>query len=485
MGLIKKYLLFTFSSLMSTSLLMFFSIRSKTTYGFSSIFYLQKPIIIFIAFIGVVFLLIRHKTKTTNRTVNAPLLLISLLLFSLSFYIYGDINKVYNEGVSIKSSQLIDSPGKIDLDSSSLLSIPLLTGIRQSYDSFIFGEGKIKKILDMGEIQEETILTFHTLWQDAPLSKDPDLIFQSMDDNQLNKDLKVFLSINNRSFDISDSYKDLPEDKGKWISIKIPGNNFLDGKNEIIISTKNNSDLLRFSGQVVFMEGNTFKFDNEGFWETEITEMALFLNRENPFWFSLLFKFSFILKIAALILFLFAFFNKKIITKIIKNNKKEIIYSILALLILYYLSLFIQSQWQFLSRFVAYSIYFLLKISFLNPSVNINDLSAPLVGLNNFSVEIADVCSGVESLIYFLVAYSLLLLIHWKHINFNKALVLFIPGIIGAALLNIFRIYFLILIGSFFSKQLALNLFHSVSGMLIFIIYFIIFWPLALKYIEK
>jgi exosortase/archaeosortase family protein len=62
---------------------------------------------------------------------------------------------------------------------------------------------------------------------------------------------------------------------------------------------------------------------------------------------------------------------------------------------------------------------------------------------------------------------------------------MFIPSSIGLFLVNILRVYLLIVIGASISPDLALTLFHTYAGIILFIIYFLLFWLTFYKWMKK
>jgi exosortase/archaeosortase family protein len=201
--------------------------------------------------------------------------------------------------------------------------------------------------------------------------------------------------------------------------------------------------------------------------------------------FNILFKLGFIFRVLAVVCLFIAIFGLDFLKFLFKKAKWEIVFAFVYSLFMYWFANFIRGYWLFLSKLVAYSNYALLKISFLQPAVNFSNPSLPFLGVPGFMLGIADTCSGIESLGYFVLAYSALVLINWNQINFKKALLLFVPGLIGTFLVNILRVYLLFIIGIFISRNFALNAYHTNAGMVLFIIYFIVFWPLAMKLMSK
>ena len=57
--------------------------------------------------------------------------------------------------------------------------------------------------------------------------------------------------------------------------------------------------------------------------------------------------------------------------------------------------------------------------------------------------------------------------------------------VLGAFLINIIRVFLLFVIGAFVSKEIALGMYHSYTGMIFFLIYFGVFWFLFYNWMKK
>ena len=104
---------------------------------------------------------------------------------------------------------------------------------------------------------------------------------------------------------------------------------------------------------------------------------------------------------------------------------------------------------------------------------------------NSFSAGIAKTCSGIDSIFLFTALYLGVLAWDWKILNKKKMLVMFIPGLVGAFMLNIVRIFLLFLIGANISRDFALNAFHTNASAVLFLVYFAIFWWIFYKWMKK
>lgn len=102
--------------------------------------------------------------------------------------------------------------------------------------------------------------------------------------------------------------------------------------------------------------------------------------------------------------------------------------------------------------------------------------------LDKFSVDIAEYCSGIESMALFSGLYALIGLVDWDRLNHKKLLAAFLPALLVLFGLNIVRVYTLIMAGYYINPQIAFSLFHTYAGMVFFIIYSGIFWVISYKW---
>ncbi len=190
---------------------------------------------------------------------------------------------------------------------------------------------------------------------------------------------------------------------------------------------------------------------------------------------------QYLLLILFTIFLLLAVFGLNSIKLIIKDFKKEIVIVSLTALITYIAIELLKDIWPHFSAIVTYSVYFLLKLSNLDTIMNLNTGigKGPMLGAGDFIVNIGKPCSGIDSLTLFTLLYLFIFFTDHKIINKKKMLLMFIPGAIGMFLVNILRVYTIMLIGAFYSKDIAIGLAHSNAGWIFFIIYSFIFWWFA------
>jgi exosortase len=165
----------------------------------------------------------------------------------------------------------------------------------------------------------------------------------------------------------------------------------------------------------------------------------------------------------------------------LKRFKKELLYFIIFGIIVYSLMNAVWSLWPYLSMGVMKAVTFLLNIL----GINVLVVNSNTIGVNGFTVQIAEACSGIYSIFIFSALYLFIVFLDWNKINKKKAAIVFIPAVLGAFAFNIIRVFTLLLVGAYISRNLALGLYHSYSGMIFFLIYFLLFWGLLYKWMKR
>lgn len=170
-------------------------------------------------------------------------------------------------------------------------------------------------------------------------------------------------------------------------------------------------------------------------------------------------------------------FGKQFIKYFLRQFKKEIRICI-GLSVAFYLAIFqIWKLWPYLSWMVMKSVAWMLSLHI----APIREMGQLTLFVKTFAVRIEQACSGIESIFLFSSLYVLIALVDWKEFNKKKLIFSFIPALIGLFIVNIIRVYILILIGVYFSPRLMLELFHTYLGMVLFIVYFLLFWSIFYK----
>ncbi|MBD3318733.1 hypothetical protein GF342_02375 [Candidatus Woesearchaeota archaeon] len=148
------------------------------------------------------------------------------------------------------------------------------------------------------------------------------------------------------------------------------------------------------------------------------------------------------------------------------------------------LTMGLRAQWHLFSSMVVKANTFLM--GFFTDTMSFALTSGdPKLGLESFSVIIGAPCSGVDSILLFTGLYWFIGLLDFDKYNTKKLLILYPFGLFGVFGMSILRIFLLMLIGAYYSPELALDQFHSNAGWILFVIYFLTFIYFALPWLRK
>jgi exosortase/archaeosortase family protein len=167
------------------------------------------------------------------------------------------------------------------------------------------------------------------------------------------------------------------------------------------------------------------------------------------------------------------------ITLLFKSYKKQLGISAALAAAFYLFLLAVYAAWQPLSTIVLHSVHWLFNI------VGLHSVIVPPRSLlfDKFGIEIAQYCSGIESIALFTGLFALIALLDWDKLNHRKIYAIFLPALILLFACNILRVFALIAAGYYINPQIAFSLFHTYAGMVFFIIYSGVFWTLAYKWL--
>ena len=168
------------------------------------------------------------------------------------------------------------------------------------------------------------------------------------------------------------------------------------------------------------------------------------------------------------------------ISYFVKKFRKELIYFLIFGVVTASLMNLVWSLWPYLSLVVLKSVNFLL--GFFG---NVQIIDSNTIIFEGFGAKIAEACSGIYSVFIFSALYLFAVFLDWKKINKLKAGLIFIPAVLGAFLVNILRVFLLMIVGAYVSRDIALGLYHSYTGMIFFLVYFAVFWSIFYKKIKK
>ncbi|HVA97087.1 MAG TPA: archaeosortase/exosortase family protein [Candidatus Acidoferrales bacterium] len=187
------------------------------------------------------------------------------------------------------------------------------------------------------------------------------------------------------------------------------------------------------------------------------------------------------LVIAVPVLLAFGVFGASFLKKFIKKFKKELLLCLGMSVAFYFAIFYVWQLWPYLSALVLHIEYALFSLSFNNVHI----IPPRTLFVQNFGVTIEQACSGLDSLFLFTALYLFIGILDWKVFNHKKLVGMFFVAGIGTFIVNILRIYLLILGGVFISPVLTAQLFHTYLGMVLFIIYFALFWRLFYGWMKR
>jgi len=164
-----------------------------------------------------------------------------------------------------------------------------------------------------------------------------------------------------------------------------------------------------------------------------------------------------------------------------RQYKREIVLSAgLAIAFFLFLTI-VYALWQPLAAIVLYCVHNLLMFSGLQAVV----VPPNTLIFDKFGITVAEYCSGIESIALFTSLYALVGLLDWKRLNVRRYIITFPFALIMLFMLNIVRVYALIMAGYYINTEIAFSLFHTYAGMIFFILYSAAFWAVAYKYLLK
>lgn len=167
-----------------------------------------------------------------------------------------------------------------------------------------------------------------------------------------------------------------------------------------------------------------------------------------------------------------------------QRNIKLILISIIAAVLVIAINFYAYQLWVPLSTITLYSSYWILSSFF---DLTFMEASSYYLGVRYFVVEISAMCSGLEGLVISMFTTGAYLFFLRRELRFPVAFLLIPIAIIISILFNILRITVLVIIGAFYSPDIAIGGFHSVAGWIaaIFVAAMIVFIFSNLSFFNK
>jgi exosortase/archaeosortase family protein len=459
------------------ALLLFALFPVLTKILFSNTPYLYKALEQNLWLLGVTvlaFLVISHsKIKSNKYGLDCVLVIVGLFFIIGGAYSLVNIDSLPHQSLKVKGDygfgedrQL--NKGWIDLESARVLSFAPLNVRVPVYGIYLMDSNSVvrKKII-LNEVFDDLTVAIHLSWQNSSAVVSS---FGEKDNNY------VGLVINGNEFDVSDSVFKSEEYEGLWIYVSVPASYFVEGENIISVKSRPGDKVVRVSEIV---SGNVSSVIGSSGLVHENDNLLVFISGDRSFFYEV----GSLLKVIGLLLIFIGCAGIR--WKDVVKTKKELLFSIVLLNAFFYLSFIAKEYWFVLSKAVSWINQTLFVILGIPSTLELDNLSAPVFHIKDFFVSISTPCSGIVSLNYFMIAIVVMLIVNWKEIDFKKALFVVPLGIIGMFMINVLRVFLLLIIGAYYSQEVAMGIFHTSAGMILFIIYFGIFWLYGWKYMRK
>jgi len=187
----------------------------------------------------------------------------------------------------------------------------------------------------------------------------------------------------------------------------------------------------------------------------------------------------------AALLFLVAVFDSDYLNNFFKNFKKEIIIFIIIAIVLYNLLITFQKQWLIFSSGITKILSWMLSLFYSTVSTTMNASGGPILRAEGFGVSIGPPCSGIDSMLLFFAFFAALFALDRKIIKKGLYALFFIIGFAGVYIINVLRLFLLMLAGIYISPDFAVGLFHTNAGWILFVLYFLLYYWFIRKFIYK
>jgi exosortase/archaeosortase family protein len=164
-----------------------------------------------------------------------------------------------------------------------------------------------------------------------------------------------------------------------------------------------------------------------------------------------------------------------------KTYKQDLLIALCLATLFYGFLALVYGLWEILAEIVLDAVSWLLQLAHIAVVI----IPPRTLLFTTFGIDIAQYCSGVESIALFTALYALIGVLEWPRFNHRKFLVAFPVTLAVLFGCNILRVYGLILVGYYIDPTVALNLFHTYAGMVFFMLYSLLFWAISYKWMLR
>jgi len=177
----------------------------------------------------------------------------------------------------------------------------------------------------------------------------------------------------------------------------------------------------------------------------------------------------------------YGLFGGAFIRAFVAAFRKPLLFCLGAGVVLYASMPLVWRAWPVLSFGVSRLVYGLATVfpgdALLTPPLSLR--------VQNFGVIIGESCSGVFSIFLFSALFALLIALDVRKIIPWRAAVLFVLAMVGLFLVNVLRVYLIVLVGALYDPALAVGLFHSYVGTVLFLLFFVAFVWYCAPWMQK
>lgn len=191
-----------------------------------------------------------------------------------------------------------------------------------------------------------------------------------------------------------------------------------------------------------------------------------------------------VLFLAIFVCFVIAVFQKIYLIRFYEAFRKELTITAAASVVGYFVLMIFQKQWLIFSNYVTVALLTLLGPFYRLDYASLEN-GTPLILVEELTLSIGPPCSGIDSMLLFVIMYGALFALDHARIRKGIYAISFIVGVAGVVLVNILRLYLLVLVGVHISPEIALGLFHTNAGWLLFVGYFLIYYWFLRRYIYE
>ncbi|MFH1850212.1 MAG: exosortase/archaeosortase family protein [archaeon] len=284
---------------------------------------------------------------------------------------------------------------------------------------------------------------------------------------------QVIMDVNGKEHDITPLYSQAEPGRKYWLNYELKA-----PVSSIIISASG-PDRVFFATQYVYRNHDTTIMTDNGLAEVNDAVMYISNGQRAP----IIYRYKSYLLIGLSLLLFYALFGNKFFRKTVRKARAEAIASVITTVGFFYFWSFIREYWRTLSLIVsqlALRVFSLFTEASLSTAPN-----CPALTVSDFTVMVCEGCSGIDSLSFFTIFFLIVFIARFRQIDPVRGILAYALGLAGAMLLNLLRVIIIISVGVVVSQELALTLFHSMAGWLLFIVYTFLYGYLVFPRIKK